>query len=364
MSQANKIIKYIAIAFAVVLIFNIISGIVFSFSFIGNIFEDDEVGELRQLEIQQDILNLDIEVNSVNITIKESDIFKVETNSNHIKYTQNDTKLSIKDTKRINRKAKDLIIYIPSNILEEVSIDNGAGNINIDKLSTKRLSLDLGAGKVSIDYLDVLNVASIKGGAGEISILGGEINNLSLDMGVGKLTLNAKLNGNNDIDAGVGELNLGLTGKESDYSITVNKGIGSFKIDNQNIVSGQTYGNGSSKISIDGGVGSINVEYNIPLEVHAFVDFIKTYKLLNMINGEEENSYYLTLQVFQGEVDTVLVKNLNEKLVVGKNYEFKFTRDIYYNVEDNIDSIFENTTIKSINETNKEGLDQIQDSIR
>lgn len=364
MSQANKIIKYIAIAFAVVLIFNIISGLLFSFSFIGNIFEDDEAGELRQLEINGDISKLDIDVNSINIIIKESAIFKVETNSNHIKYAQNDNELSIKDTKKLNRKIKDLIIYIPTEILEEVSIDNGAGNINIDKLSTKRLSLDLGAGKVSIDYLDVLNVASIKGGAGEISILGGEINNLSLDMGAGKLTLNAKLSGNNDIDAGVGELNLGLTGSESDYSITVNKGIGSFKIDNQNIVSGQTYGNGASKVSIDGGVGSINVEYNIPLEVHAFVDFIKTYKLLNMVIGEEENSYYLTLQVFQGEVDTILVKGLKEKLVVGKNYEFKFTRDIYYNVEDNIDSIFENTIIKSISETDKVGLNQIQDSVK
>lgn len=84
---------------------------------------------------------------------------------------------------------------------------------------------------------------------------------------------------------------------------------------------------------------------------------------MNKIQGEEENSYYLTLRIFQGEVDTVLVKDLNQDLIVDKNYEFNFEGYYINDIEDSIDSIFDNSKIVSIVETNKIGLDQIQDNI-
>ena len=41
MNQVNKVIKYLAIAFGLFLVFNIVSGIMYGFISIGNIFSDD-----------------------------------------------------------------------------------------------------------------------------------------------------------------------------------------------------------------------------------------------------------------------------------------------------------------------------------
>lgn len=364
MNQANKVIKYIAIAFAIFLILNIVSGIIYGFSFVGNIFNDDEPIDLKTLEINQNIKNIDIDVKNVNITVKTSDLFGIETNNKYISYTQDNDELSIKENKHFWLKNNtDLIIYIPPIALGNFKIKTGAGKVVVDNLIANDLKLNLGAGKVEITSLEVLNNAKIDGGAGEISIKDGIINNLDMDMGVGKVSINSKLLGDNEIDAGVGELNLNLTGSENDYSITVDKGIGSIKLSGNNIKNG-VYGNGNNKIDIDGGVGSIKINFDVHNEIDYFTTFIKTYNILNVIPSQEKNTYYLTIQQFQGEVDTVLVRNLDKKLAIGKNYEFKFEKDGSKKIDDNIDSIFKNTKILSITETNKKGLDQIQDPIK
>lgn len=360
MNQFSKIIKYIAIAFAVFLIISIVTGIVYVLSHFGNIFIWDEKIETKELPTTENIESLEIDVKSVNVIIKNSNEFKIETNNKYVSHNQENDKLIIKQSKHnwFNLGKTDLIIYLPSKILENVKLENGAGTINIEYIGANNLDLNLGAGKVVINEVESLNSTKIDGGAGEIEIKRGIMNNLDLNMGVGKVTITSKLVGNSEIDAGVGELNLILLGK--DYNINVEKGIGSVKIDGNNVT---TYNNGNKKIDIDGGVGSINIDFTEAVEIHAFANFTRTYKLLNITNGQEENSYYLTLQVFQGEVDTVLVKNILENLEIGQNYEFTFERDVTEPLNDNIDSIFKNTEIKSIVKTEKQGLDQIQDKI-
>lgn len=92
-------------------------------------------------------------------------------------------------------------------------------------------------------------------------------------------------------------------------------------------------------------------------------EFVRTYTVEKIIHGQEENSYYLTLSIFQGDVDTVLVDLSGYSLKEGKTYEFKFSKDENAVIEDNIKSIFKNCTIKSITKTNKVGLEQEQDAI-
>ena len=57
------------------------------------------------------------------------------------------------------------------------------------------------------------------------------------------------------------KLNLKLIGNPEDYSLSFEKGIGSFKLNGDSIKSNQTYGNGDSQIIIKGGVGSTTVNY-------------------------------------------------------------------------------------------------------
>jgi len=267
MSELQKLIKYFAIAFAIFLIFNIISGIMRGTIFLSKIFDDNDktISEkLEGIDINQNVNVLDIDVSSVSIIIKKGEKFKAETNNKYINCEQDNNKLFITEEKHnwFNFKNdSDLIIYVPENfIFDGVSIENGAGKLNAEKINTKKLYLDLGAGKVEIDNLNVSDDTKINGGAGEIIISNGNMNDLDLDMGVGKLTLSSYLKGSNEIDAGVGEVDLTLFGKESDYKINIDKGIGSATINGEDIKDGKSYGNGKNELDIDGGVGSIKIK--------------------------------------------------------------------------------------------------------
>lgn len=369
MSNIQKIIKYLAIAFALLLTFNIIEGIISVVFLISNIFDTKDIydtNKLESIEITENIYNMDIDMMDVNIIVKKGDKFQAETNSKYIRSKQENNKLYLKEINHnwFNKKNRsDLVIYIPTNFtFDSISIETGTGKIKIEELVTKYLDFDLGAGLVTIDKLTVLNETKLEGGAGEVTVKNSNLNKLDLSMGVGKFNLTAVLSGDSKIEHGVGEFNLNLIGTKDDYRIKVNNGIGSCKIDGDTISNDIYYGNGKNLIDIDGGVGNININYEDNSNLSSKIT--KTFNLLNITQGQEKDSYYLTLQSFQGEVDTVLLSNLKDELIVGKTYEFYLEKNSNTNVEDNIKSIFDKYKIISIKETGKQGLEQTQDSIR
>lgn len=268
MSQVQKIIKYLALAFALFLIFSIISGIMYGISFFGNIMDSeshDITDKLTNLEIGENTLLLDINVSSSNIIIQKGDTFKTETTNKYISSKQDKNKLYITERKHnwfFNNEHHELIVYVPDDfVFDGIQITTGAGKVDIETLTTKELYLDLGAGKVEINHLTVLKSAEIEGGAGEMIIQSGKIQNLNLDMGVGRLSLTSKLTGKNKINSGIGELNLSLVGSKDDYCVTLDKGIGSATIDGTNMIDDTSYGIGNNILDIDGGIGSINIHY-------------------------------------------------------------------------------------------------------
>lgn len=265
MSSVQKIIKYLALAFAFFLIFTIISWIMYGISIFANLFNEDNAKEenLSTINVNEQVKSLDIDVMTVNIKFKEGDILKLATNNNYIKVRQDSNKLSIIEKKKgtlFKTDRTDLIIYVPSSYsFNDVAIDSGTGMVGIDRLTTNNLYLDLGAGKISINNLFVRDSTEIDGGAGEINVNGGILNDLDLDMGVGKFTLSSRIMGNSKIDAGVGEMNLNLMDSSDEYEIKLDKGIGSARLNGKDMKNG-SYGYGSNFIDIDGGVGSINIK--------------------------------------------------------------------------------------------------------
>ena len=93
--------------------------------------------------------------------------------------------------------------------------------------------------------------------------------------------------------------------------------------------------------------------------------FTKTYNVLNVADSNDENYLYITIRQFQAEeVETVKVqKSLANIVERGNSYEFTF-QYTNNNVDNNIESIFVNTILVSIQKTDKQGLEQTQDSIR
>lgn len=275
MNDTQKIIKYCAIGFGIFLIVNIFSAIMVGIASLG-IFFDGDFGFKRDAYLEEakgisikgtNFRELEIDAAAVSVEIRSSDSFRVETNNKYIKVREYSDKLKIEEAgysffRNGSSRETFLTVYIPEGmVFDEVSIDTGAGKMSIEELEARDISFDLGAGKLEIEKLVATHKLDIDGGAGEINILDGSINDLDLDMGVGSVTIQALVTGYSEIDAGVGNCELRLLGNEEDYRIKINKGIGEATIDGKAVSNDTYYGNGNSRISIDGGVGRINVSF-------------------------------------------------------------------------------------------------------
>ena len=273
MTTAQKTIKYCALAFAIFLIVAIFSGIIRIIYGIGDaIFGDSAKMDKYVYLIEESNLNnyeansLIIDVKATNIKIVKGGTFSIQTNNKNIKFSVDGEDMIIKDKTKGSFHFKtvdtELIIEVPSvHKFEKVSIDSGAGKVNIQDLKVNRFDLDLGAGSLNIKNVIVDKNTKIEGGAGSITIEDAAMNNLDLDIGTGSFKYTGTITGISNIECGVGETKLNLAGKLDDYQLHLEKGIGSITVDNKSVENDRTIGNGDNTISIDGGVGSIKVNF-------------------------------------------------------------------------------------------------------
>lgn len=268
MTAAQKVIKCLAVALAVFLIVTIFTtAISVLFSLGAFIYYKDEKGDTTSIcENIRNIRSLDIDTKYTTLQIKISDdnTFKAESNNKHMKCNVNGGSVKIEEKKYgifSSGKNKELIIYIPANEnINEIDINTGAGKVDIEKLKANKLKLDLGAGSTNIKYIETNN-ADIETGAGKFTIEDGILNDLDFNIGAGEANVTARLLGDSKIEVGVGSLNLNLLGSKELYKLKLEKGIGEVRVDGSLIDSNSTIGNGNNYIRIEGGIGSIKVNY-------------------------------------------------------------------------------------------------------
>ncbi len=263
MTNAQKVIKYLAIAFAFSIIISIIYGVLTAFNLVGKVTENSKnnIDYYRKIELNEEDNEIDVNLKITNLYIKRGNEYSIETNNKYIKYNEENKKLIIKEEANINlNKEYYLTVIIPSNInYEHIKLDNGAGVVKIEALNGDNADLDFGAGKVKIKDISIKSELELDVGAGSLEIKKGTINNLDLDMGVGKVTINTTLTGSNKIDAGVGKLDINLQNKKENYTFKISKGISSIKLNNDELKDNVTTGNGINIIDINGGIGSIDI---------------------------------------------------------------------------------------------------------
>ncbi len=262
MSAAQKAIKYLALALAIFIIISIFSGLYFAGSLLGGVVTNDN-DTCRMGSYSAKAKVLCVSINSSVVEISKSDEAKVDTNNKYIKYEIKDNKIIVREEKHSffkNINDKYVKIFIPENLkFDEVYISNGAGKMTASDITTNNFELELGAVATEINNIVSNNKTTIDSGVGKLDINNSRFNNLDLDAGVGELTLNAKLLNSAEIDAGVGEINLNLLDTIDNYRISAEKGIGSIRLNGQEVRDERFYGNGTNYIDIDGGVGSIKI---------------------------------------------------------------------------------------------------------
>lgn len=265
MNTTQKVIKYLALAFAIFLCIGIISSICGALGLAFHIFHGhDVVGNMRDYAIHGEITELKVDLSAAELYIQRGDTFLVQSNHEYLSVKEDDGTLNISE-KRILlsfSKTAQVTIFVPEDVtFDTVKIDTGAGNVQLQALSTDELELDLGAGKTVIDDLTVYDEAEIGGGAGKLTITNSHLNGVHLDMGAGKLELTAAMTGDSSIDCGVGAVELTLLGRESEYQIELDKGIGSATLEGKSMQDDHIYGSGDNYLEIDGGVGSVQIQF-------------------------------------------------------------------------------------------------------
>lgn len=279
MNSVQKVIKYCAIAFAILLICGIFSGIVAFCAVMGRIAgswngevsspSSAEVVELGSDVSWQGVEELYIDVKVVNLRVEKGSEFAVRGNDEIIELKRGENAIYIeeKDASWMtgwwnwNDRDAELVVTLPEKMheLEKFHLEAGAGRVDVADVSAEYVDCNLGAGRVEMKHIVATERAEIDGGAGLLIVQESVMRNLDLYMGVGKVELGLALTGKNEIDAGVGKLELGLVDGEDAYRFVVNKGIGAITLNGENLGDNVTRGSGETLVQIEGGVGAIEV---------------------------------------------------------------------------------------------------------
>lgn len=265
MTPFQKLIKSCAMALAVFLIVAIISGLCSLTGAITGLADGSGAGEMKTYPIRETPEKLSLEIGAAALKIITGDCFLVESNHKDLIVREEDDTLAISEKKiafSTSGESVTVILTIPEGfVFADVSLETGAGKVDIDTLSANTLDLDLGAGAVDIGTLNALTRAKVSTGTGKLSIRSGLLQDLAMDMGVGKLEFTGQLTGTNDLNLGVGAVELNLMGSPEDYQLRLDKGIGSATVDGKSLSGGSTVGKGAHRIDIDGGIGSIRIQF-------------------------------------------------------------------------------------------------------
>ena len=120
MSSAQKIIKYLALALASFLIFIIITSIISGMTILSNIFDDNDNNnqtvEKNEILIS-DSKDLNIDLATSDLIIKEGNKFKVETTNKYIRKKEENNKLYIteKNHNVFKNENNKVVIYLNEN---------------------------------------------------------------------------------------------------------------------------------------------------------------------------------------------------------------------------------------------------------
>lgn len=188
--------------------------------------------------------------------------------SEHIKYLLEGSTLTIAAEEKKFIGWADTIeakIYIPRDaLLENVTLNIGAGKISCDGINANNLEVNIGAGEGKFNNIKAIN-GKFNVGAGD-----GEINNATfteceLKVGIGDIDLNGSISGVTDVDCGVGNVELKLTNLYADFNYAIKVGAGEVELGREkysgvsNVVN---LDNGSDNfMNIKCGLGDVSVEF-------------------------------------------------------------------------------------------------------
>ena len=230
-------------------------------------------------------LNIDVEYGKLIIKTDDVDEIKVDTKnivSNRFSWDTTGDTLKIRYRGGFSfftwKSDSEITVTLPKDMsFEKVSITNGAGKTDIKNITSDEISMENGAGELTFADITAKDKLYLENGAGAVKMKnincgkiefsggGGEINaedvicsGLEMEAGVGSFKFSGEINGNAEIDNGIGEIRMTVYGKSSDYSFDVDSGIGNVRVNGNTPISNT---GGKYKFKIETGIGEVKVDF-------------------------------------------------------------------------------------------------------
>ncbi len=260
MSSFQKGIKIAAYILAILIVVSMCSAVYNLFMTFVPV--NDKIVVKEYSKTYKHVEDLDIEITAASLNIEKGEEFKIEASNlpSKLKVKKDGNKVKIKMAKSFaNIHIGEITITVPEK-LDDFSLEAGAGSINISDIEADNADIKLGVGKSNFENVK-FNDVEITGGAGKTTITKSELKNLNLEAGAGSLHVSAYLKGSSKINCGVGQVSITLLGEEDDYKIKAKKGLGSLNINGKDYGQEINYGDGKNKVTIEGGIGEINIRF-------------------------------------------------------------------------------------------------------
>lgn len=203
---------------------------------------------------------LRVEAGFADVMIEYGDDFQVEANFD-LDVNDESDRLEVKDDGSVflSGEAWMRIVIPHDTVFDVVDIENGAGRLSVEDIRTDEFYLDMGMGSTDIKGVSVYELTDISTGTGEIRMEDVLLTGCDFDLGVGSVYVSGKLEGNTDLDCGIGKLELVLEQSMGDLTIQFSSGLGSSTLNGREMKDDHVYGDGENIIDIDGGTGEVRI---------------------------------------------------------------------------------------------------------
>lgn len=209
-----------------------------------NIFDENIESYTDGTYVFEDCMASDLEIlvgagdlkikyhNEENVTLEVSDEDKMQC------YVEGDT-LKIRGGLITGTgSSSTMIVYLPENKnFNNVAIDVGAGNIEIDKLTGSDTDINVAMGQVVISEM--------------------ETDSLNIEVGMGNAEVKGNINYEAIVDCGMGQVVMELEGEGKDFNYNLDCGLGSLSVEGVYHIAGigDSYINNDASMEMDLSVG-------------------------------------------------------------------------------------------------------------
>jgi Bacterial protein of unknown function (DUF945). len=299
MNATQKVIKYLAIAFALFLAFTIITtiaGVIFGIvnripgTHSGNSSTSSQTIQSGSKNLKNfsgvyenvDSISIDSHVYSLNVVQGTNYSVTCKNVSKYYKVDFHNGKLDLKydrpgfssngdigfgwlswlTGKTTNLSNSGIVtVTIPANAkLDKFVVDAGVGSVNLNNINAEYLKINAGTGSINGQMLQS-DKTRIDSGTGNITLSDVTFSDSQLDCGTGNVTINGSLNGESKLDGGIGNIRLSLKGSSKDYDIEADNGIGNITINGKDYHNFESNNDAENSLDIDGGVGNVTVDF-------------------------------------------------------------------------------------------------------